>query len=707
MRALLRAGGTVFVGATLAAGAMTLPAAADGSTWYTDGNDPACSDAGPGTTSQPFCSLKQGANSAISAGDTLVIRAATYREQLTVGGSGTAAAPITIMGEPGSVVLGTTNLSDAGGWSPATATAWTRAYAPSSAPTQVFVGEQRLPAAASLAGLGKDSFYFDAGAQQIYVDVGGANPAVGSQVEAGAWTYGVNVASRSHVIVSGLESQRANNTGFRVASSNDVSLVGDSATQAGSYGIHVQSCPSAQVTVRGSVARSNRSVGIRVSASSDVLIKGNTSSQNWSHGIALSGSSAVSVTGNTSTANANPAARSATGIDVNSDSDNNQILANTTVNNQDSGIQIYNGSDNNLAARNLSTDNGDHGIDNVRAIGSVLTNNTLVGNYKDGISLEGSATNGTIRNNVSVNNGLTTGEYDLYVDASSTPGFSADHDLLWKSAPGTVIKYAGVNYSSLAAFRSATGHESHGIDANPGLRGLQSNDYRPDGNSPVIDAADASAPGFALPDILGQMAVDDPAAADSGVGSPAFADIGAYEYAGPAATWTVSPTEGPEPLTVSFDATGSVPLGAPITSIRIDFGDGTSPSSGPAAQHTYNTGGRYVATVTVQDADGFVDTAAQPIQVTVNQPPKASLTRSPNGKVGVGTTVTLLASKSFDPENLPLTYQFDCDNGYTVGPQPGATATCTYTKKGNYLPSVTVTDSGGLTATASKGVNVK
>src|SRR3954468_23274949 len=51
-------------------------------------------DANPGTLAAPFKTIQRAANAA-SAGDTVIVRAGTYRETVRVPRSGTAAAPIT------------------------------------------------------------------------------------------------------------------------------------------------------------------------------------------------------------------------------------------------------------------------------------------------------------------------------------------------------------------------------------------------------------------------------------------------------------------------------------------------------------------------------------------------------------------------------------------------------------------------------------
>src|SRR5437867_8017691 len=96
-------------------------------TWWVDDNNPGCSDIGPGTAATPFCTIKPGGTHAIP-GDTVMVKAGTYREQVTPPASGLPGSPISYKAEgPGVLLLGTRDLSDATGWSPTSTTAWSRA----------------------------------------------------------------------------------------------------------------------------------------------------------------------------------------------------------------------------------------------------------------------------------------------------------------------------------------------------------------------------------------------------------------------------------------------------------------------------------------------------------------------------------------------------------------------------------------------------
>ena len=93
--------------------------------------------------------------------------------------------------------------------------AWTTPYAPPSAPRQVFLDDPRLAAATSATTTTANSWFYDATAKLLYVDIGGANPGDGHAVDAGAQSFGVTMTGRHDVVVSNIEFRRQNFAGAR------------------------------------------------------------------------------------------------------------------------------------------------------------------------------------------------------------------------------------------------------------------------------------------------------------------------------------------------------------------------------------------------------------------------------------------------------------------------------------------------------------
>jgi parallel beta-helix repeat protein len=678
--------------------------------YWVDGANPNCSDFGTGTASTPFCTINGAAKKAVNAGDLVQVQPGTYREQVTVAGSGTSGADITFQAvAPGVTVVGTSDLSDVVGWASTSTTAWSRPYAPSSPPRQVFLDGNRLATASSSSTTTPNSFFYDSIAKVLYVDVGGANPADGHAVEAGAQTYGFFLNGKSHVVVDGFATRGQNSNGIKIFAGSDITVHGVTATQAGVTGLLVDSSTGGNVRLDGDTVSDSLSVGIRLLSSSGNTLTGNISHDNGFHGISLQYSPDNTVRGNTAYNNVKPDVRSANGIDVELNSTGVTVSGNRTYDNQDSGIQVFNGSDNSTVSRNVSYRNGDHGVDVLNSSGVRVIGNTSYGNEKDGVSLEGASVNATIADNVFVDNGLTTKEFDVFVDAAAVSGTTLDLDLIWNSAAGTAVKYNLVLYPTLTDFKAAgTGQEIRGVGANTKFHAAASGDFRLDAGSPAIDAADASVAGFAANDFTGQPPVNDPLVTDTGAGSPAYADLGAYEYRGPVAQLTVNPASGKAPLSVTADASGSTSLGAPIVSYAVNCGNGTTFGPGPSATApcSYAIAGPYTVTATVTDGAGFTDRASAQVTAT-DAPPTARLTASPQGGY-VPQVVTLDASNSTDADGTPIkTYRFDCGNGTVSTSQSLPLFDCNYASGGTFTAQVTVTDTAGLAATTTTSVLVK
>ena len=103
VRLIGRAGAVAGAAAALTVAALALasPAYAAATTLYVGGAN--CSDSGQGTQTVPYCTI--GAAAAVaSAGQTVMVRAGTYPEKVTVAHSGTAASPIVYTAASGATV---------------------------------------------------------------------------------------------------------------------------------------------------------------------------------------------------------------------------------------------------------------------------------------------------------------------------------------------------------------------------------------------------------------------------------------------------------------------------------------------------------------------------------------------------------------------------------------------------------------------------
>lgn len=121
----------------------------------------------------------------------------------------------------------------------------------------------------------------------------------------------------------------------------------------------------------------------------------------------------------------------------------------------------------------------------------------------------------------------------------------------------------------------------------------------------------------------------------------------------PIASFTPSVVNGTPPLAVSFDSSTSHDPDGSIVTYAWNFGDFTS-STGPNAQHTYNSGGLFPVTLTVTDNRG--DAVSSTINISIGGGP----TTAPTGltKTGSGCCDTY-GDFSWDPVPGATAYEID------------------------------------------------
>jgi parallel beta-helix repeat protein len=490
--------------ASLLAATLAHVGEAAGATLYVDQSTASCSDAGGGTSGEPFCTIGAAAAKAI-AGDTVIVAEGSYGENVTVANSGTSSAPIVFTVAPGATVFVT----------------------------------------------------------------GG--------------THGFTVSGKSWITIDGFEVGDTIDDAISVSSSSHVTVRGNHASFAGS--------PSP-----GKIAN-----GIRFSGVSDSSIEDNVADHNTNFGIFLTGGSTrVTVTRNVVSQNARQYTRAAAGIDLYG-SDDNLISFNVAHDNEDSGIELRAGSSGNLVVGNVAYGNGDHGIDVTAAPSQRIISNTVYENVTSGINVEGGSTGTTIANNVSVDNALESPRSvgNIRVDSRSTAGTVLDYDLVHLRVAGTMIVWGSSSHSSLASFQSATGQESHGLQASPRFEAASSGDLRLLAGSPAIDSADSGASGATAIDADGNARVDDPSTPDTGSGPRSYDDRGAYEFQGdggptptPTPTTTPAPNPTPTPTPMPSATPTESPTPMPTATPTPTPPPGATPTATPSPAATPTPGGQ-------------------------------------------------------------------------------------------------------------------
>ena len=520
------------------------PAAAG--TYFVDQQSATCSPSGPGTEAAPYCTIAAAVAAHHVAGDSIVVKPGTYREQISIPGSGMAGNPFVIRAkDPGVLIEGADAFGSAAQWTPSTGTVF---VAPSVgwSPVQVFVDGARLtPSTSAPASLPVKAFTWVSG-QGLFVNLGGDNPGVHATL-VGRRSYGFTMFSKSWLVIDGFEIARTESRGIYIQNPcTDLVIARNRVSFAGSYGIQ---------TVSG--AR--------------IVFEENVVSDCSDHGIGLiNGANACVLRYNESFRNIDPDARRANGIYM-LGSPNNVLYGNRLHDNQDTGMQFNGGTNNCIAYNNRSWNNGDHGYDHLNAAGTIHVNDLAFGNFKDGFSIEGVSPNSRLTNCIAVENGLTSDEFDLWVNDSSSVGFVSDYNIFWNSTAQPPFKFITTKYTTLAGYQAASGQDAHSTQANPQFTNGPAGDFRLLAGSPAIDAANSGVPNWPATDAVGATRKDDLWTPNRGTGPIAYADIGPLEFLPPidlppvvTAPGTVQAGAGAR---VSFTVTASDPNGQPITSL--------------------------------------------------------------------------------------------------------------------------------------------
>jgi PKD repeat protein len=165
-----------------------------------------------------------------------------------------------------------------------------------------------------------------------------------------------------------------------------------------------------------------------------------------------------------------------------------------------------------------------------------------------------------------------------------------------------------------------------------------------------------------------------------------------------AANFTFSPTAPAINQDVSFIAATNQAQ-VPGATWTWDFGDGTS-GTGPTVSHRYTRGGTFTVTLRVSTDATLSATSSRQITVASTLPAgSASFTASPTDP-RVGDTVFFNATASTATGG---TYAWDFGDGSTA---TGVTTTHVFTQARTFVVTLTVTNSLGQTATATRNVSV-
>jgi len=455
-----------------------------------------------GSAARPYGSISAALAARGGPGTTILVRPGTYREQVNLSRSGSADAPLVIQASgPGVILDGADDLASSTAWTAFTGNAYVAASV-TWAPRQVFADGARLAAMSTADNLPKGSFAFVPGVGLV-VNLGGDHPA-------------------AHRILVG---RRAN--AFRIGNVSFVRIRGFDIRRFEDRGILLQGSTAARDTVVQNFVSCCGSQGIAIYGASECVVGSNSIHDNADHGIYLIGVQRSAVEWNHVYANRRPGQRAANGLNLFASS-GNRIVGNRWHHNQDSGQQLTAGSNDNLILYNRSWSNGDHGYDHLGSTGNALLGCVAWGNWKDGFSFEGNSPGNRVCNSIASDNGLSTTEYDLWVDSTSTLGFVSKSNVLWNSIDQAPVKWVTTRYSRIVDFGAVSQSDTRSVQADPRFVDPATGDFRVLEGSSAIDNADVTVSGWPTIDLAGGVRLDDLNMTNRGAGNVTYADCGVF-----------------------------------------------------------------------------------------------------------------------------------------------------------------------------------
>jgi parallel beta-helix repeat protein len=459
----------------------------------------------------------------------------------------------------------------------------------------------------------------------------------------------------------------------------------------------VSGTSSAPITVSGWSGRSpvvgtGVSYGAKLTSRSYVTISGLTVSGTVYDGINVSGGDHVTVSGNEVTLAGQPVSgQTAPGIRLSS-TVNATVTGNSTHDNSDSGIYLTGSTTGSLVSHNVSSNNARqyqrnaNGI-NVTAPGNTLIDNVTHDNEDSGIQFYPGGDNSLAVGNVSYNNG------DHGIDNYNVAGGRMSANTVVRNCT-TGINVEGPSSNYVVANNIAVDNAVY-----PAYKGIACS--RRAGNIGIWD----SAPSTTTADhnlvwlsktgtlyVFGSSYTS-LAAMQAATGQERHGVQANPQFVSQTA-WNLQLQEG----SAAIDRGDSGAAGEQEVDLL-----GNPRVDDPSVPNTYAQGPR------LYDDLGAYEFQPAPAPPPPPPPPPAAPTAALTVTPTSGTAplaVSADASASTDPQGQTLTYSFDFGDGSSTGQQSGPTASHTYSAAGTYQLTVTVTNTSGLTSTATQAVSV-
>ncbi len=156
-------------------------------------------------------------------------------------------------------------------------------------------------------------------------------------------------------------------------------------------------------------------------------------------------------------------------------------------------------------------------------------------------------------------------------------------------------------------------------------------------------------------------------------------------------------------LVCSFDGGSSTDPDADTLTYSWNFGDGSPAATTSNPTHTYAAAGQKTVILTVNDGNAHTDTDQVTFTVTAAPPPNTAPTARITNATCTNLACSFTGSTSSDPDNDPLTYNWDFGDESTDATTQNASHT--YAAAGSRTVTLTVNDGAGHSHSATTVVN--
>jgi parallel beta-helix repeat protein len=444
-------------------------------TYYVDKTNGACSDAGSGTISAPFCTIAQGASLA-DAGDTVYVLHGSYAETVKPSYNGGPGLLLTIKADPGVIVTGNGNTTSGGAFR-----LFSKGY--------IVIDGFTITGTADDGISVTSSQYITISHNHVSTSGTTAIPKRGMNLSYTTYSI-INANTTDHNTNDGILLRNSSNNN---TISNNISFANAEVTASEAAGISLLG--SINNTIKNNIVYGNEDSGMNFySTSTNNIVVNNLSFGNGDHGF------------------------------DNNASPSNQYISNTVYGNGTSGINFEASSGGATLYNNISIDNG------YRRLTGGGTYNTISnpGNLRfDDTSVTGNTLDYDIVYSSTTDNIMwdsaiygTMAEFHGAYPTQETHGLDAN--------PSVTAVFVG---PTTVATRSA-GSAPYTVTYNPIYDATHptGDNYHLAATSIAIDSANSNTPNEQATDIEGNSRVDIPTVADTGAGVRTYDDRGAYEY---------------------------------------------------------------------------------------------------------------------------------------------------------------------------------